>query len=275
VLCVIWSAIWLWERPVTRLTVLPVDGGHAVYLRGPGRGNGWLVDCGGKPSVDSLLKPYLRAQGVNRLPNFLLTHGESDFSDGAPLVCDLFRPRNIYVSQTHFLSSDYNTFLRAIRTNSVLRPPVRSDDQFGPFTAFFPAGARLPKADDRPMLLRADINGTRVLLLSDLSHAGQNALLNGDTNNLRADIVVAGVPGDGEPLDDAFLDFVQPRVIIIADSDVPVRRHAASDLKVRLAQRKVPVFYTSEMRSVTIAIRPGSWKVEAMDGTRASGTSSK
>jgi competence protein ComEC len=276
VLCVIWSAHWPWERPATRLTVLPVDGGHAVYLRGPGQGNGWLVDCGGESSVDKLLKPYLRAQGVNRLPNFLLTHGESFYSGGAQLACDLFRPRNIYVSSVHFLSSDYNTFLRGVHTNSALRPPVRDGDQLGPFTAFTPeATARVVKADDRPMLLRAEINGIRVLLLSDLGHPGQNALLNGDTNNLRADIVVAGVPDDGEPLGDAFLDFVQPRVIVIADSDFPAKKKASPDLKDRLAQRNVPVFYTSEMRSVTITIRPGSWQVEAMDGTRAFGTSPK
>jgi competence protein ComEC len=273
VLCLIWSAHWLWERPATRLTVLPVDGGHAIYLRGPGRGNGWLIDCGGKSSVDGLIKLYLRAQGVNRLPNFLLTHGEADFSGGAQLACDLFRPRNIYVASVHYLSPDYNKFLAAAKTNTTLRPPVHSGDQLGPFTAFFPEGVRLSKADDKPMLLRADINGLRVLLLSDLGHAGQNALLNGDTNNLRADIVVAGVPDDGEPLGDAFLDFVQPRVIVIADSDFPVQRHPSQALRDRLAQRNVPVFYTSEMRSVTITIRPGSWKVEAMDGTRASGRS--
>ncbi len=274
-LCLIWSAHWLWERPATRLTVLPVDGGHAIYLRGPGRGNGWLIDCGGISSVDNLLKPYLRAQGVNRLPNFLLTHGEADFSGGTQLACDLFRPRNIYVPSVHYLSPDYNIFLAAMKTNSALHPPVHAGDQLGPFIAFFPEGVRLSKADDKPMLLRADINGLRVLLLSDLGHAGQNALLNGDTNNLRADIVVAGVPDDGEPLGDAFLDFVQPRVIVIADSDLPAKKKASSDLKDRFAQRNVPVFYTSEMQSVTITIRPGSWQVEAMDGTRASGASSK
>jgi competence protein ComEC len=275
-LCAIWCAQWLWERPATRLTILPVEGGHAVYERGPGWSNEWLIDCGGESSVDNLIKPYLRAQGVNRLPHFLVTHGESYFSGGAPLVCDLFRPRNIYVSPVHFLSPDYNKFLAAARTNSALQPPVHAGDQLGPFTAFFPgASSRRVKTEDNPIVLRADINGIRVLLLSDLSHAGQNALLDGDTNSVRADIVVAGVPKDGEPLGDAFLDLVQPRVIVIADSEFPVDREASPKLRERLAQRNVPVFYTSEMQSVTITIRPGAWKVESMDGTKASGRSSR
>ncbi len=275
VLCSIWTAHWLWERPATRLTILPTGGGHAVYSRGPGWRNGWLIDCGSKYSVDNLLKPYIRAQGVNRLPNFLLTHGESLYSGGAPLACSLFRPRNIYVSSEHYRSTDYYDFLATLKTNSAFRPPVHAGDQLGPFTAFFPTGARLSKADDKPMLLLADINGTRILFLSDLGRAGQNALLNADTNNLRADIVVSGIPDGGEPLSDYLLDVVQPRAIVIADSEIPAKYAASSQLKDRLAQRNIPVFYTGDMRSVTITIRPGSWKLEAMDGTSASGKSSK
>ncbi len=275
-LCGIWCALWLWERPATRLTVLADDGGHAVHVRGPGLGNEWLIDCGGDSAADSLMKPYLRAQGVNRLSHFLLTHGEGRFTGGAQEVCDLFQPRNIYVSPVHSLSSDYNEFLLAVQTNSALRRTVRPGDQLGPFIALFPGTDALrSRADDNPIVLRAEINGTRVLLLSDLSHAGQNALLNTDANSVRADIVVAGMPEHSEPLGDGFLDFVQPRVIVIADSDFPADHKASRDLKERLARRNVPVFYTSDMDAVTVTIRPGSWEVRAMNGTRAAGKSSK
>jgi competence protein ComEC len=272
ILCGIWCALWPWERPATRLTVLAADGGHAIHLRGPGSGNEWLIDCGGDSTVEYLAKPYLRAQGVNWLTHFLLTHGESSFTGGAQLFCSLFDPRNIHISSVHFLSTDYNDFLRAIQTNSALRSPVRPGDQLGPFIALFPGtDSQFARADDNPIVLRAEINGVRVLLLSDLSHAGQNALLNADTNAVRADIVVAGVPIKSEPLCDAFLDFVQPQVIIIADSDFPADREASRSLRERLARRNIPVFYTSQMHAVTVVIRPGRWEVRAMDGTKASG----
>jgi competence protein ComEC len=275
-LCLIWCGQWLWERPATRLTVLPTEGGHAIYARGPGWNNDWLIDCGGDYTVDNLIKPYLRAQGVNRLSHFVVTHGESDFSGGAQMACDLFRPRKIYISRAHFFSPDYNDFLAAMRTNSPLQPRVRPGDQLGQFAVLFPgSAARLRKTADHPMVLLAEINGIRLLLLSDLSHAGQNALLDGDTNSVRADIVVAGVPEAGEPLDDALLDAIQPRVIVIADSELPPGREASSELRERLALRNIPVFYTSRMRSVNITIRPGSWSVAAMDGTRASSSGSK
>ena len=276
VLCGVWCGLWLWQRPATRMTILPLEGGYAVHARGPGWNNDWLVDCGSEWSVDNVMKPWLRAQGVNRLSHFLVTHGESCYTGGAQLAGDLFQPENIYLGPVHFRSHDYDEFVDAMQTNSALRPTVRPGAQVGAFTAFFPdADAQLSRTEDNPMVLRAEINGVRVLLLSDLSHAGQNALLNTDTNSVRADIVVAGVPEKSEPLGDAFLDFVQPHVIVIADSDDPPARRASGKLKDRLAQRNVPVFYTGDMDAVTITLRPGRWTVKAMDGTEASGKISR
>jgi competence protein ComEC len=275
-LCMVWCANWFWERPVTRLTVIPVEGGHAIYAQGPGWGNDWLIDCGGESSVDNVIKPFLRAQGVNRLSHFIVTHGEADFSGGAQLVCDLFQPRDIYAGPAHFRSSDYNKFFFAVRTNSALQPVVRAGDQLGPFTAFLPGEtAHLFKTDDNPIILRAEINDAHILLMSDLSHAGQNALLNDDTNCARADIVVAGVPKGSEPLGDTFLDFSQPRGIVIADSELPPDREASGQVRERLAQRHVPVFYTSTMRAVTMTVRPGYWEAKAMDGTSVVGETAK
>ena len=69
-------------------------------------------------------------------------------------------------------------------------------------------------------MLLGNFSGARVLLLSDLGRDGQSALL-ARTNDLRADIVIAGLPNEGEPLCDALLDAIQPKVIVIADSEFP------------------------------------------------------
>ena len=80
-------------------------------------------------------------------------------------------------------------------------------------------------ADDAALVLLGNFYGTRVLLLSDLGRDGQSALL-ARTNDLRADIVIAGLPDEGEPLCDALLDAVQPKVIVVADSEFPATRRA-------------------------------------------------
>ncbi len=86
-------------------------------------------------------------------------------------------------------------------------------------------------------MLLGNLSGTKILLLSDLGRDGQSALLE-RTNDLRADIVVAGLPTEGEPLCDALLDAIQPKVIVIADSEFPANRRASRELKERLARKR-------------------------------------
>ena len=270
-LTLVWCGIWLWERPVTRVTILPLNNGHAVYLQPPGFRNDWLIDCGNESSVQTIVKPFLHAQGVDRLANFVLTHGEIAYSGGAKPMLDLFRPRNIWLNSEHFRSPEYVKFAAALTNESALRKSLQAGNQLGPWTVLYPEPARhFAVADDNALVLRAEINGTKILLCSDLGHAGQNALSDRNlTNDLRADIVVAGIPAKAEPLSDALLDAIQPRVIVIADA---ILKPVGMELRARLNRRNIPVFYTSESYAVTFAIRPGHWEVHAMDGTKISGT---
>ena len=197
-LVAVWCASWAWSLPDTRLTVLPLGGGHAVYLQSPGWHRDALIDTGDHNRADTVVKPFLRAQGVNRLSQLVLTHGESDFTGGAGVISDVFRPATIATSAVRFRSAEYREFLNLLRTNGTLQTSLHAGDRLGPFTVLYPgADDRLTRAADETLVFRADINGARVLLLSDLGHAGQNDLSNdaflaGKTNDLRADIVVTG-----------------------------------------------------------------------------------
>ena len=69
-LVIIWCGLELWQLPVTHLTILPLNGGHAVYVKPANCGKDWLIDCGSESSVEFTTKPFLEAQGVNRLSEF-------------------------------------------------------------------------------------------------------------------------------------------------------------------------------------------------------------
>ncbi len=137
-LMLIWCGLWAWERPTARLTILPLGNGYGAYLQPPANGNEWLVDCGNAPSVEAVVKPFLRAQGMNRLPNLVLTHGAIGYSGSAESVCQLFRPRNIYTSSAHFLSKDYRAFFTKIRDDPACRKPILPGDHLGPWTVLYP-----------------------------------------------------------------------------------------------------------------------------------------
>src|SRR5581483_3310278 len=151
-------------------------------------------------------------------PKFPPSHGESAYTGGAGLVTELFRPKNIYASPLVFRSPTYRDFQRTNHLRTEWKPPLDLGDRAGPWTVLHPAAEEhLPKAEDNALVLRGEIAGVSILLLSDLGRAGQRALLE-RTNNLRVDIAVTALPSESEPLNDMLLDAIQPHVIIIADA---------------------------------------------------------
>ena len=100
---------------------------------------------------------------------------------------------------------------------------------------------------------------------SDLGRPGQNAVLE-RWPELRADIVVTGLPAQNEALSDAFLDRVQPRIVIVADSEYPVWERASQKFCQRLAKRKTPVLYTRSGGAAVIELRGKHWEIRTMSG---------
>jgi beta-lactamase superfamily II metal-dependent hydrolase len=108
---------------------------------------------------------------------------------------------------------------------------------------------------------------TKILLLSDLGRQGQSALLE-HTNDLHANIIVTGLPTEGESLCDALIKAVQPEIIIVADSGYYSNRRASRILKERIEQSKIPVIYTRDSGAVKIVTTKGGWRLETMDGQK-------
>ena len=259
---------WHWQatRNDIKLTVLPLDGGHAVFVDAAGRKNDWLVDCGDDNAVEFTLKPFLRAQGVNRVSRLVLTHGDVQNNGGAALLNKLFGVGEIYTSPVRFRSAAYQKIVADFERPPSRRRIISRGDPAGCWRVLHPqAGDDFDRADNAALVLPGNLNGARVLLLSDLGRKGQSALLS-RTNDLRADVVIAGLTDDGEPLCDALLDAVQPKVIVVTDSEFPSTRRAGRDLKARLDKRNVPVIYTRTAGAVTLVAQTGSWELRTMQG---------
>jgi ComEC/Rec2-related protein len=259
---------WQWEnsRDETKLTILPLNGGHSVFVDAAGRKNDWLIDCGNENAVNFTLKNFLRAQGVNKIPRLVLTEGDLQNCGGAELLDQLFGVGELWTSNVKFRSTAYRDIISEFE-----KPPVRHiifncGDQIARWRILWPATTNnFSRADDNALVLLGNFSGAKILLLSDLSRAGQSELL-ARTNDLRADIVVAGLTNEGEPLCDALLDAIHPKIIVIADSEFPANRRASRNLKERLAQKKIPVIYTRDSGAATILANKNGWLLRTMDG---------
>ena len=261
---------WRWQaaRSTTTLTIQPLNGGHAVFVQSGQSADDLLIDCGDTNAVDFITKPFLHAQGVNHLPRLALTQGDMHDMGGAQSVCELFSVGQVITSPVRFRSSVYRQTLSALEQSLDRHKTVNRGDTIGAWAVLHPAATNnFPQADNNALVFKGEIYGAGILLLSDLGRLGQSALLE-LTNDLHADIVVAGLPTEGEPLCDALLDAIHPKVVVIADSESPATRRASPALRERLAQRNIPVIFTREAKAVTLTAKSGRWELRTMDGQK-------
>ena len=144
---------------------------------------------------------------------------------------------------------------------------VKDGDRTDGWTVLHPgAGDQFPQADDNAVALGRQLNGQSVLLLPALGREGQEALMRHHPQ-LRADIVVAGLPAGGEePLCVPLLDQLRPGVIVIADAEYPATRRAPEGLRQRLARRTARVVYVGQTGALTVELGPRGWSLRAADG---------
>jgi competence protein ComEC len=267
----LWSAHCWTECHVHCLTILPVNGGMAIYSDASGRANDLLIDCGTSNSVAFTTKPFLRGQGVNRLPLLLLTHGDLHHVGGAEMAADLFNIRQIAVSSIRFRSPTYRRLMERLAQSPDKLRRVNNGDSVENWKVLHPEPTeRFPQADDSAVVLYGCLNGTRILLLSDLGRPGQKALLE-RYPELRADLVVTGVPSASEPVGDDLLDILQPRALVVVDSEFPASERAPASVHERLRKRTFPIVYTRVEGATTIELRNGNWKLRTMSGLKING----
>ena len=259
-------AQWELGRGAMQLTIIPLNGGSAVYVDAPGRRNDLLIDCGNTNAVEFVMKPFLHAQGVNRLPCLALTHGDLRQMGGVEPLRILMPVEQIATSSARFRSPAYRQIVAGPGAAPERRRRLNRGDPLNGWTVLHPdQDDRFAQADDSALVLRGNFHGTRILLLSDLGRTGQGTLLE-RTPDLAADIVVAGLPDKSEPVCDALLDAVRPRLMIITDSEFPATRRAGAALQERLEQRRIPVIYTRTAGAVTLSLRQQQWEARAMNG---------
>lgn len=260
-------AQWQQAQNVTRLHALGLRGGEALYLEAPGRANDWLIDCATTSDVEFALKPFLRSRGVKQLAHLALTHGDHRHVEGFALVDEQFRPAEVVTSGLRFRSPGYRLAEQALEATPARRQIAHRGDQLGPWTVLHPAmGDRFSQADDGALVLRTEIAGFRVLLLSDLGREGQQALL-ASGQDLRADILLAGVPVQGEPLRAELLEVIQPRLILITAAAMPANERPTPALRERLATGTAKVLYTLDTGALTLKFANGQCDVSRVDGT--------
>lgn len=257
--------IYIIRQRETRLTVF--DGGEAAFVDAPWWRHDLLINPGSESGAASMVVPFLRAHGVNRLPLLVAAGGDTHHLGGASLVLEKLRPRRVVTGPVKTRSKAFGELLQSVERREIPLRHVTAGDELAGWRVRHPAAEdKFTAAEDGSLVLTRDFAVGRVLLLGNLGRNGQRRLLSRD--GLRSEIVVTGVPGEGEPLGDALLEAVAPRAIVVAAGEYPAPLRIKPATRARLEQFGRPVIYTRDSGTVTVCWRGRDCELAALDGTK-------
>jgi competence protein ComEC len=246
------------------INALDLRSGAAVHLRAAN--HDWLFDAGPARDYDRVLRPYLRARGVNRLDGLLLTHGDAAHSGGAGSVLLDFQPRQLIDTAAPDRSLFHRKFIELVATKRLPRRLCHAGDEFKlsrEVTArvlFPPANFEADRADDRALVVQLLVSGKpRVLLMSDSSEATEDFLLR-NYSDLRHDILIKGQHHTGISGTAAFLDRVQPQAIMATSRDFPESERLKPEWIEDVRARGIRLFRQDETGAVQLRIFRDRWE---------------
>lgn len=253
------------EREVWRLVVLPLRGGHAVWSAY--RGESLLVDTGDASRAARITIPFVQALGYDAVDAVVLTHGDAQHVGGADVFAAAVEARQIIASPCRSRSPLYRRVLETFAAQSPTRlRRMAAGAGAASWTILYPAAEDLPaRADDACVVLYREALGTRVLLLGDLSAAGQGLLLTRHPE-LRAEVVIAGVGERGALPGAEFLTRLKPREVIIADAALPATARARDPGRSQVRQGPWRTYFTSETGALELAGRSDGWELRDSRG---------
>jgi competence protein ComEC len=255
------------ENEIARITVLDAGAGAAVHVRTPG--GEWLFDCGSERDYERVLRPYLHAAGVNRLDGLLLTHGDSLHIGGtAPLLQDFPRLRLID-NLTPDRSIVHRRLRRVFEKDRIKLQTATAGENFQlsrnvSAKVLHPPGALVTsRTDDQAFVIQVSVpHPVKILFMSDSGYATENALL-GSGQDLRSDIMIKGQHHSGDSGSEAFLDAVQPRLIIATSRDFPEHERISDEWAERVRARGIKLFRQDETGAVELRLGERQWTARA------------
>jgi len=253
-------------RPPIAVTVLDEGVGAAAHIRT--NGHNWLIDCGGARSYERTLKSFLHSRGVNRLDGLLLTHGDAQHIGGAADIIVDFAPRQIYDNPLEVRSAVQRRLRELLQAAGKRPHHLRRGDRLmlgpevGAEIIYPPPDLQIASADDAPLIARLRLGKTFALFESDAGSEAESALLEyGD--DLRSEILIKGQHQAGGSGSAAFIDAVQPRLIIATSRESPLAERMNDQWASDIAQTGIKLFREDLSGAVEIEFGASGWTARA------------
>lgn len=250
---------WMEDRRTVALSFLP--GGPVTH----DEPQGLLVDCGDARLTEFVLPRHLRARGVDRLEECVITHAVGHHAGGIGNLLEQQSSLRLSAGSARSTSKVQKELDQQL-LHAEFGRVISSGARVGRWNVLHPRlGEDFPRSSDDAVVLRGELHHVRVLLLGDLGHDGRQALLRCE-KELKADVLVLSKPARSLPVDLGFLRHVAPKVIVVQDCEFPVTQRASAEWMARLRASGAAVFSVRQCGGIRLSIRPIGWRLENAEG---------
>lgn len=208
------------------VTAFDLQSGGAIAVEYGGRLA--FIDAGSAYHQRATLSPWLNAHGRVSPDTLLISHGDAQHVGGVKAWLRQPVPKRIFDSVVKDRSPVRRDIHRSLAEAGIPKSLVRSGDRIELLPGLMadvlhPAGGLRPaKADDGVIILRWEAEGVRFLCLGDAGPEACARLLELPSDELRADVLLLGLPRSGEPPPLDLLAAIRP-VLVVAGGAAAVR----------------------------------------------------
>jgi competence protein ComEC len=254
------------NKPIAQLTVLPCAGTPMLVEEGRKK---LLIDSSSERDADYMVKRFLRARGHGSVDGLVITHGDAQVVGGFEMMWNEFAAKKVYTSGVKMRSPGYRRAIALLKEHPKRWEAVAVGSDVQGWKVLHPErGERgFARADDNAVVLKKRIGAWTFLHLSELGEAGQKKLAESAVD-LRADIVITGMPEQGEPLGEELLELIRPRLIVLGTAEYPYTAQGKPELRERLEKSGADLFYLNEEDAVTITVEAGACVLTTIAGRR-------
>lgn len=249
-----------WRRPpgdVIDIYDLP-RGDGAVLVSTPHRQS--LLDCGNFFSWRHIVSPALSQRGEN--PQLLLfSHAEAGHIGAAADHCQMFPPQQVILPVRASRSTGFRalqSYCGEARIPQMLATPTLQLEMSPSVTWQVQSSANpdqtLGLSDDRMTTYLLRFHGWKLLFLNDCG-SEINELIQANTEQWRADVLIVGRHRHQDPLDETIIASIAPRAIIATHADFPAAERLPQPWVLLQRQQGRELFHQGECGMVRIRQR--------------------
>ncbi len=245
----------------TKLSFLDVGQGSSTLIKLP-QGQTILIDGGSKTSPsfnigERVIAPFLRKNRIWKLDDIIITHPDSDHTNGIDFILSNFRPRRLWINGDGKESWPYSKILQIAEelTIETIEPKSGQTIKEGQNTRLtFLQGANSGQpgssVNDRSLVIKLDHENKSFLFPGDISKKMERILVQRGIN-LKSDLLLAPHHGSKGSGSNEFIEEVDPEIIVISAGQHSQRTYLdAGHLSTWRSQGR-EVFTTSNSGTIT------------------------